>query len=58
MLNLPSYMVITVDIGSTKIMIYPDANLVVFVFYLGRTCTLSIPEAIQVMQEIQKENRK
>lgn len=58
MLKMNSYMVITVDVGTTKIMIYPDANLVVFVFYLGRTCTLSIPEAIQVVREIQEEDRK
>lgn len=47
---------LTVDIGTTKILIYPSSELVVFVFFGGVTATLTLREAIAVMNDI-KEGR-
>lgn len=47
---------VTVDIGTTKILVYPYSGLVVFVFFGGLTATLTLQESIAVMREI-KEGR-
>lgn len=46
--------VLTVDIGTTKILIYPDSELVVFIFFGGLTATLTLLEAIAVMKDIKE----
>lgn len=45
-------MTITIDVGSTKMVVYPEWGTVVFLFPNREPCMLTLKEAIGVMEDI------